>query len=67
MNHLSAEQIGHFNKPFKSLICKSSPTADLVMKVEKNRSLTIAHFFSVNKDYYVDICGDGLTLKVISQ
>lgn len=39
MNQLSAEQLGHFNKPFKSLtfcsICKSSLTADLVIKVEK--------------------------------
>lgn len=71
MNHFSTEQIGHFNKPFKSLtfcsICKSSLNADLVIKAEKTRSLTKAHFFSVTKDYCVDIYGDGLILKVISQ
>lgn len=72
MNHFSTEQIGHFNKPFKSLIfCsirKSSLNADIVIiKAEKNRSLTKAHFFSVTKDYCVDIYGDGLILKVISQ
>lgn len=71
MNHFSIEQIGHFNKPFKSLtfcsIRKSSLNADIVIKAEKNRSLTKAHFFSVTKNYCVDIYGDGLSLKVISQ
>ena len=42
------------------------PDCWLSNKSRKNRSLTIAHFFSVTKNYCVDTYEDGLTLKVIS-